>query len=907
MKKLLCILLALSLVLSCSLVFASDVEETTELSEAVTLFTSMGFEPDSDNLQKEISRAEFAVYIAEFLGIDVYAYDERNFFADIDDDFWAKTAINTLVDRKYISGYNGGFNPGAAMADIDALKVMLELAGYGAEAIARGGYPNGYLMTATRLKILDGISIDSCLTEAEYWTLLYRICNLDYMEIKSIEGDNVVYGESTDETVLGFHHNIYYICDQLTAVGSVGMYGRTSYSDDVLSIGDKLYKNPYDTVDFYLYLGQEIEVYYYEDADGKRTLVCLLDAETGNNTLTIYDSDFSRVVDNGKIYTVEYYDENGRSKSARIDRGASVIRNGQAVTTDVENALKISHGYIHAVDCDGNRVYDTVRVYDGYDMHIGQINNEATDVINKLRNDDVLYIMRGEVGNTVIFYDMHNPSLAVDLTYEDGRVIRLKSSDGNLINYDDFNTGDVVTVFKSENGNIVEVVKGLGAVRGTADSISQNGRELTIGDTVYNVTKDCAEQYAEELVPGCNASFKLNFFGEIAGIEFYAEGDKKLGYLFEMSYREKGLSNYLDVKIFTQDDEVKIFEVSDRIKLDNKVYDDFAQVASKLSNKKGELVRTLVRYGTDSEGKLNFLDLAASSDALGEDTEDSLIYTGSGSGYYYYTSKQITDFATSLYDANTLCFVIPTDAAFNNDTYVDEWFAIKKVSGFDTGSTQYTLDSYRVGLHSDYDDAVIIKKDNTWTRSTSTPTILIRQIKEGVDSEGEPIHIISGYTTGQNPVTYYTRDTSALRGANLKAGDYAWFGIDIDGKITALNEIFYRADSGKTFSGAIRGHSGGTVYDKVTESSVFSALCLHDCYATEVVGDVLRVGYEKGEFDGAFVIPTSIYVIENIRGKTNVRYGGKSEIVDYIRAGEDCTRLLIYSSTHQANTILIYK
>ncbi len=904
MKKILCLILTLSFVL-CSVGYtplASD--NSDELSDALTLFTAMGLIEADEDLEKPLTRADFAFRIAQFMNIDVYNNDGKSYFTDVPDTLWSKTAINALAERGFVVGNGGLYMPDRSISGMEAVKILLMLSGHSAEAEARGGWSGGYLLTATRLKLIKDISLGNTVSAGDFYLMLYRASQLSYMMPQSIEGDNVIYSADGTDTVLEFYHDIHLAEGRVTAVGASALSSGSGCQSDEIMLDGEIYKNPGESIDFYTYLAHEVEMYYHSVKDSDKTVVCIISGASRNEATTIYSENFGKVTDNGRYYTITYYDESGKDKEIRVDRGAVVLKNGVGVTEGVYDTLSLKHGYMTLLSYDGDSVCDVVRVSDGYDMVIGNINNENTDEVISMNSGGGYYYMRAEVGERVLIYDKYDSSLAVDISQADGRVIRLKNATDAQIDYDDLAVGDVVTIYKSDDNTHVEVVKGMGSVSGTLDSYSSSSKEATIGDVIYKLTDTCLKNHANEISVGVSAKYVLNSFGEIAYIEV-TDDNAKLAYLIAMSYKSQGLSNSLQLKLFTVDGEMKIVDVAENIKVDADTVKGYDNIVTKISADGKTATRQMIRFGLNTDGKLNYLDLAGIAN---NESEDTLIETGSGSGVYYVGAKKLSSLTNCVFNTTkTKVFVIPSDKAFKEGTYDEDWFAVRSLSELDSGNSNHDIVTYRVGLHSDYEDAIVIRKDDEWGLAYSTAPLLIDKISRGVDENGDVVDVISAYTTGRTTQKYYSKDLSVLSGYNLQKGDLVWCMMDINGRIKYVQEVFYDAIDGKQFEGNIFSYSG-VDQSALTTANTRKGSMIEYAYATEMSGDVLRYGYEQGAVDGACIVPETIYVIDTSNpNNPNIYVGVKAEIADYIRAGSACTKMLLRSSTYKVSQIYIYK
>jgi len=117
--------------------------------EVVTGYENGDFKPDAN-----ITRAEFAVLLVRALGLEGSANVAKGEtqFTDVtvaSGYEWATGAINVATRLGYIQGYGTGkFGPADNIRYEDAITLIVRALGYEPAALAKGGYPVGYLVVA---------------------------------------------------------------------------------------------------------------------------------------------------------------------------------------------------------------------------------------------------------------------------------------------------------------------------------------------------------------------------------------------------------------------------------------------------------------------------------------------------------------------------------------------------------------------------------------------------------------------------------------------------------------------------------------------------------------------------------------------------------------------------------------
>ena len=198
MKRLFCMLLCLTLVLSCGIsamaVSFSDVPANNEYSEAIDVLSDFGiilgdagsstFRPDA-----EISRAEFSVIVTRILAVSNLKADMNNLpFTDVTPescDEWILNATKVAYDMGIVSGYgDGNFGPYNPVTYEQVVKMLVCALGYESSAKESGGWPTGYLKVANDLGITDNAVMNpsSNAPRGIVAQLVYNCLEVDLME-----------------------------------------------------------------------------------------------------------------------------------------------------------------------------------------------------------------------------------------------------------------------------------------------------------------------------------------------------------------------------------------------------------------------------------------------------------------------------------------------------------------------------------------------------------------------------------------------------------------------------------------------------------------------------------------------------------------------------------------------------
>lgn len=139
-----------------------DVDDYLDYSVAVDYISDLGImvgdEKGNFNPNKTVTRAEMAAIVCRMLG-ETADLTTADTFVDVPISHWANVYVATAASFGIIGGYgNGRFGPSDAVTYEQAVTMFVRFLGYEYEANDVGGYPNGYMMIAQDLGLLEGVN-----------------------------------------------------------------------------------------------------------------------------------------------------------------------------------------------------------------------------------------------------------------------------------------------------------------------------------------------------------------------------------------------------------------------------------------------------------------------------------------------------------------------------------------------------------------------------------------------------------------------------------------------------------------------------------------------------------------------------------------------------------------------------
>ncbi len=918
MKKILTLILSVILLLGCFTgVSASSVTaDITDTEEALALLSYMNMIDPAADVSGNITRAEFASLVAKV--IKAAPTSGKQYYVDVEATFHAFDAVSALTELGYLSvNADMKFRPNDNIMLSEAAKILVSMLGYGEVANAKGGFPAGYLEVAKRLDITEGISAQY-ITKEQAYVMLMRAMNVPMYTVNGVSDGSVYYEVDNASTILSVYHDIYYIEDTVNAAGPVSLVDSANISEGEVLIGNKTLRTDSISQDMYEYLGMTIIGYYTEADSKKASLVVALPLGEENSVITVSKEDVTTIEDKGGYYSFEYYDEKDRAKTVKVPRGAVVVKNGTSVTKDLFSEMSITKGSYKFLDHDNDNKIDVLFVNEYYNLIVGLIDNAEGMVYIKTEGNLEYY--RGQVGSRRVIYDKFDQNLSLDVTEDFDKIIKFKNADGSLCTIEDIALNEVLSIYKSSDGNYIEIVKGSAAVSGTVETVSypdSNTVTFSIGETKYDMDASVLKLVPEKLEIGFSGTFYLDAFGRIGYYTVDADADVIYGYLTKVGGDNNGFDRTVYMEIFSQNN------VLDTYTLHEKAVVDGSNIKGELDNAYELLsphAKQMIRFKANADKKVTFVDTLS-----GDDSKEGKKHIRETTPFAKYTFSGATgSFSqTMVTQVSTPVLVVPTDATIDSGNYDEHSFAIYKRSNM-RADTAYNVAVYRADPDAAFEDIILNKRDSAFTNHVFVPPVMVSEIRNVVNDEGNIVTSIIGYSS-KKPAKYETVDDSVLKGYNINKGDLVWFEMNLEGKIISVIDVLVDCGDELTFNvqnstskeqkfySKSLSVTGGTAAD-LTDATMSSSFCIAYGYAGRIVDGVIRFAYTKEDCENEdYVLARNIsakdvIIFDREGGKDgNIYWGAPADIIDYKMGGDNCSAVIIQLSQNSAQRVFVYK
>ncbi len=510
MKKLLTAAIAICMVLGSMSAFAVSDKVVFDIT---SLGIVTGDEQGNLLLNEEITRAEFAKMMINLRG---YAeISEMNngseLFSDIPEEHWAKTTINFAASIGMFEGYpDGKFGPEDKVLLQDAIKTVVKALGYDVVAQQKGGYPNGYIMVATEQQLLKDItaSYSAPAVRGDVMTLLYNALDVELLQEATSNG-RVVYEESDDtfRSLLTDKNDMVMIKGVVTTNHETWLANEiTGLRDDEVEIDGMIFAvGKTDAAD---YIGQEVQIYCYENEAENRWEIVNVAPTKKNNVVTIAADEYM----NYSGSRMEYERE-GRKEYISVAQDAVYLYNNRVVPVFDAGYINDNSTSIYAVDNNGDEIYDYIFV-----------NTYVSVVVDKAYSNGNLYFKNEFSLNGRNFLTLDEE--------DDDQHFTIENAAGETMKYADIKANDVVSVFSSEDGKELKLIVSDKKVQGSIRELrSEEG--VYIDDTYYEFANSAVES---KLRIGDVRAVYLNHENKVvyATDEGMEDGTTLYGYIQEM-------------------------------------------------------------------------------------------------------------------------------------------------------------------------------------------------------------------------------------------------------------------------------------------------------------------------------------------------------------------------------------
>ncbi len=602
LKKVLALVVVFAMMLS-TVAFAgtfADVADDAAYAGAVETLASLGYflgdENGNFNPDATITRAEYATIVCRLLGIADSATGKAD-FADVAADHWATSYIKMANQYGIVAGYgDGNFGPEDTVKYEEAIKMLVCALGYEPMALSKGGWPTGYVATASQIGLLDGIygaAEGAGASRAIVAMMTYNALDIPIMEQIGF-GTEISYEimketDDHDKSTLLTKVGIFKLGGLVAAnskvdyssnptanayagleAGKVGV----EVDDDFDTPERALRLDVYNNVRQMTFgagetnaedlVGNKVIVYVAKATAGRYEIKAIEIDNDSTQTLTIKASDLNDNALNWGAASpyVRYYKEgvtSGEGTKINLATGYTVTWNNNDGSAAIGTLDSTDTAVIEFVDWNNDNKYDIVNVTEYRHLVV-----EAVDAAKGI-------------------IDTYNGTkVNLDIENEDA-IVSIKDINGNALDIEEIETDDVLAlVIKGTSGNVspslnvlrtanydaldVIVLKD-STVTGKVTEADPADNTVVIGDKEYDV--DVTWGYDTSKVKlQAEGTYYLGINGEIVGFEGDRVSSDNYGYILNV-VAPIGKNYDTEVEMLTKDGTIVDYDLADTIKIIN--------------------------------------------------------------------------------------------------------------------------------------------------------------------------------------------------------------------------------------------------------------------------------------------------------------------------------------------------
>ena len=874
-KRLIGIITVISLVFGMfSMQITVSADETDYRVEIVRQL-GIASEQITENPNKNISRTDFAVLAARLHGYNGENSD-NSYFTDMHKEHYASGSISYLVSIGVLDGYaDSNFRGERDITYVEAAKILVAMLGYDDNAKMSGGWKTGYISTASSIKLNDGVSAgpDSSITNAQACRMIYNALNVGICDVEIKTEGKYEMNASDTKTPMSEWLKIERTKGIIKTVGSATITNDPTGLNGITVGSTELEMGDYDIS--YL-LGRYSEVYYYTSESINSGQVAAAAAIESRNDITIIDSDDVISYENGVL---SYYKGNSK-KNVTLSKKDEVSLNGQAVPA-------------------GERK-DTFENADG-EIIINTVNTDNIEHIVMISSYDT-YVVTGVRTDIMTVYGMYD----MTLNAEDADMLKVYDETGRECSFDDIAIGEILTVLKNKDGNVITIYRANSVVTGTVDGITDEDKTkyYKISDEQYKITKEYKRNGAEPAL-GTTVNAKLDKFGRIAYVDT-ADSSWNYGYLCS-AYWEAYESMSIIVRIYTPGGKFEKYTTSDKVRVDNERAKTENEFISLLKRGNEDVrISQMVRYKLNGDNKISDIDTAYLNSACGENENSLRImykgYSAAGEGIQNLVYKPTNNWEHKVIaDGRTSYITAAKDYEGNEKVFGNR--RKEYVNGY-----TYYLNAYCANINQLVPD-MILSFNETADDVYDSDYALVKRVAQAVNSDGDEVLKMTVATRESADYTYYTAADQKLdnitdkHGSHTIAkGDFIYLDTNVLGEVVGATLLYdaahgeWQPDAG--FDGSFHGDnvsygtakrtSGNTVQLALTEA----ALHMDD----NEYSDSIR----NYSLDGV-----KVFIYNSAAGKVEV--GSASEIASYRNSGNSASKLVISANSAEIGMAVIYR
>ncbi len=781
-----------------------------------------GYEDGSVKPESTVTRAEMATIVLRMLAQNANS-TYQNVFTDLEASHWAADTIQTAVEQGILDGMGDGtFVPDGNVKYEQVLKMLVCAMNYGTDAENAGGYPQGYVAVGgTTLKLLAGVkgAVGEDMPRGEVIKTVYNALLASYREITDFKNGLPVYTAKDSLGVALF--DMYEEEGLLTTTENITIATGAKTKKGVVTIDGTDYRCDLNVDE---YVGTKIKFYYIDDKADDPQIIALF--SLGKSTEYTFDADDIESIDTESGAVKVYPSKTSVSTKNYKINNAAVIYNGTMLSTadynkyiggnDYDGFITPDVGSVKIIDYDNDGTYDIIFV-ESYETML--VTNASTEKLTGKINNE----------NVTITYDLDDNDYTI--------TVKKSGSDATVKN---LKKNDVASIKRNVTGETIDIIVTGEVITGTITSVGEDDGDatVTVNGQVYKVDVNAADS----IRTGISGNFYLDMFDRVGYIDTDGNlsSSEKYAMITNVFYNDE---SELVIRLYDDEGAEHEYKPSGSIKFwgghDTAVSSPSeSELYSKLSAdsnyiKCGIYPVKLCKYSVNSKDEITKLYVAVDASTVSDGSDALTLYNGNLNGVAsiggtvagYYINDGIIE------------FTVPDDASdrTSGSNYNVGTVTASSYKNYENGvAVNYTIGDFTNVRY----PSVLVKFSTSATSvhpitdvdtAVSNSTFMLSKVNEAVDSDGDTIFELRGYSNGT--------EISYMTASNTGVYDYTGWD-DSDGKF--VGDILFNAtkDEPETLLNSIQ---PGDVFVVTTSGSTATVLVrmvdVNDVAATAIKGE----------------------------------------------------------------------
>lgn len=723
---------------------AEDIAAYAGLLETLKITDGSAEVPDGD-----ISRGEFTALLAAAAKVPPTEYEKR--YWDVSASYEYAGEITAMTDNGFVSGYSdGSFRPKSILTGREAYIMAVCTLGYRSTA---ADY-RAYIQKAEELELDDNVT--GAMKRRDAYVLIYNMLCAKTAQTGMDKG--VLNLQTGSETMLEKLYGLKYGEGVVYSVGirtAADIAGRADYvtiGTAALKCNASLYND---------YLGYRVR-YFYDEDDG--LVYCHKVKKQDSVTISADD-----ITGFGEM-TLKYETKNGSVRREKIPAGADFVYNGRYVDFDTQftdSLMQPINGYIDLIDNDRDGSYDVVYIHECYDMVVQTVR----------KDDDGSLQITGKNNGSVSVSGAENCDFA------------LTDAEGNKKDVSELYRGDVITVYKSLDENVISIILSDEKFEGSIQRADSSDERFTVIYADGGEYKT-ANGFSDKIGFNKSAIIYLDVNGRVAAIEYIDGGEYRLGLALEI--KQDSDSEEVSIRILTADEKLVKIPFAKKVIIDGTQKKTYTAVYSEITEN-GCTLPYPVRYNADGDGRIINIDTPKES---ANEEGDNLVCRYSGSDKLYYKSTGTLSGHYVVAD-NTVIFSLPDvsgTSAENRADALGRWSEYKVNSADDLkNDTELSAKIYSVG-DKGFMAAVMVAEGGVFASNYGNMAI-VSQKRTAVNDDNEIVKVMELVQDGVHVTGFASQGTQAYAQIDsLNIGDVVRFSMSADGEYRGIKQIYRYAD-----------------------------------------------------------------------------------------------------------------